>query len=187
MSPTSVPPSPEEHAGATEATDATEALGADWLAAPARRSRSRIALVAALAVLLVFFGGVEVQKRWGSADTGAGPSAGAFPGTVTGPPGASFGDAPAQQGSSPSGTDSSSTSSGGTAIPAVIGTLTRIHGHTWTVKDLGGTTHAVKVTSTTTLTRPLDDATARITAGSRVVVRGTVHGRSVTATAVTVG
>jgi hypothetical protein len=177
MSHTTVPPSPEDQ------TDATEVLDPEWLAAPARRSRSRTTLLAVLAVLLVFFGGVEVQKRWGSSD---GATGGALPGTLTRPQGVTFGGAPTQQGSSPGGADSTSTSSGGTTTPAVIGTLTRIRGHIWTVKDLGGTTHAVRVTSTTTLTRALDEATAPVATGSHVVVQGTAHGHAVTASAVIV-
>jgi hypothetical protein len=175
MSHTSVSSSP------TEAE--TEFLDADWLAAPSRRSRFRIGAVVVLALLLVFLGGVEVQKRWGAADssstsglpTGSFPTGGSFPATGLGglPTGGS-------------GTQNSGTTSG-TTTPAVIGTLTRIKGHTWAVKDLGGKAHTVKVTAKTTVTRSLTQAATPIRTGTSVTVQGTTQGDQVAATAITIG
>lgn len=153
-----------------------DVLDVAWLAAPRRRSRLRSALVVVLAVLLVFLGGVEVQKRWGtsSGSAVAGPSARSFPaGGFSGFP----------TGSTTGSTTGATT---GATAPAVIGRLTGIHGHTWTVQDLGGTSHRVLVTSATTVTRSLGRATGPIRPGSSVTVQGTTHGHTVTATAVTI-
>jgi hypothetical protein len=155
----------------------SDELDAAWLAAPTRRSRGRIVLVTAFAVLVVFLGGVEVQKRWGPTSSPAANDArpAAFSGGALG--------TPPIGGSSTSGTSSTG---GGASTPAVIGTLTAVHGRTWTVKDLGGTSHRVKVTTDTTLTRPLGEAWGRVRLGTAVVVEGTTHGHRVTATAITV-
>jgi hypothetical protein len=150
-----------------------QALDDQWLAAPSRRSRFRIAVLAALAVLLVFLGGVEVQKRWGTAATNPSARSAASP----------FG------GSLPSGGfRSQTTPSGATtgATPAVIGKVTGIHGHTWTVQDLGGKDHTVTVTARTTLTRSVRRATGPIRTGSTVTVQGSTRGHTVVATAITV-
>jgi hypothetical protein len=180
--------SPVSHTSTSSApTEAeSEILDADWLAAPSRHSRFRIGAVVALAVLLVFLGGVEVQKRWGAGDssatsglpTGSFPTGGAFPG-------GGLGGFPTGGGGT-SGTQDNGTTSG-TTTPAVIGTLTRIHGDSWTVKDLGGKTHSVKVTATTTLTRSLARASApiRTGTGTGVTVQGTTQGDTITATAIT--
>jgi hypothetical protein len=155
--------------------DATEpdhdVLDAAWLAAPRRRSRLRVGLLALLAVLLVFLGGIEVQKRWGAGTTSR---------PAVGGPGAA---ARAFTGFSSSGV---STPKGSVSTtPAVIGTLTRINGRTWIVTDLGGTAHTVELTASTTLTRAASRATRAIHTGSSVTVQGSAHGRTVTATAIT--
>jgi hypothetical protein len=166
---------PVSPATASVSETATEILDDDWLAAPSRRSRSRIGLLAVLTLLVVFLGGVEVQKRWGAGDSA----------TADRPFGRSF-----SGGSLPSGSFTGLPTTGGgttaSSIPAVIGTVTRIQGHTWTVRDLGGTSHAVQVTARTALTRSLGDATAPIRTGSDVTVQGTPHGRSLTATVITI-
>jgi hypothetical protein len=168
----------------------TEILDVDWLAAPSRRSRFRVGLLAALAILLIFLGGVEVQKRWGATDSssvsGAGPTGGSFPGGGSFPSGGLGGSFPS--GSQNSSQTPTGTSSGtaGTSTPAVIGKLIRIHGHTWTVKDLGGKTHTVKVTGKTTLTRSFARATRPVRTGGSVTVQGTTNGGTVTATAITI-
>jgi hypothetical protein len=178
VSHTSTSPSPAE--------SETEILDADWLAAPSRRSRFRIGAVVLLAVLVVFLGGVEVQKRWGADNssatsgrpTDAFPTGGAFPaGGLSGFPTGGSG--------TPSATQDNGTTSG-TTTPAVIGTLIRVKGNTWTVKDLGGKTHTVKVGTKTTVTRSLNQATASIRTGTSVTVQGTSHGDTVAATAITI-
>jgi hypothetical protein len=185
--PTSPPSTPPAH-------DDTEILDAEWLAAPARRSRLRLGLIAVLTVLLVFLGGVLVQKHWGadSSGTTASGAPSGFPGGGTGsfpsggfPSGGLPGGGSGQSAGS-TGNDGTTGSGGSTsATPAVIGTLTAVHGHTWTVKDLGGHAHTVKVTDATTVTRPLGVSSDPIHAGAGITVQGTTHGRTVTATAVT--
>jgi hypothetical protein len=181
--------SPVSHTSPSSApTEAeSEILDADWLSAPSRHSRFRIGAVVALAVLLVFLGGVEVQKRWGAGDSSStsGPPTGSFPAGASFPAGGVSG-LPTGGTGTPSGTQDKPTTSG-TTTPAVIGTLTRIRGDTWTVKDLGGKTHSVKVTATTTLTRSLARASApiRTGTGTGVTVQGTTQGDTITATAIT--
>jgi len=180
MSHTSISSSPHE----TET--GAEFLDADWLAAPSRRSRFQVGALVVLAVLVVFLGGVEVQKRWGADSssstsglpTGSFPAGGSFPG-------GGLGGLPTAGGGTPSGTQNGGTTSGATT-PAVIGTLTRAKGDTWTVKDLGGKTHSVKVTAKTTVTRSLKQAAAPIRTGTSVTVQGTTHGDTVAATAITI-
>ncbi len=156
----------------------TEILDPDWLAAPSRRSRTRLVLLGALAVLLVFFAGVQVQKHWGS-DSGSSGSAAPSGFPASGDLGAL--PAGGRSGSGPSSTSGGSTS----ATPAVIGTVSAVHGHTWTVKDLGGHSHTVKVTGSTTLTRPMADSSTPVRAGTHVTVQGKTRGHTVTATAIT--
>ena len=170
------------HPTVHEQDPGTEVLDPDWLAAPSHRSRGRVALLVCLAVLLVFLGGVEVQKRWGAAD---GEATSAGPGGLTLPAG---GTAPGGQGSftSGSGTPTESEGDSTSATPAVIGTVTALQGKTWTVTDLGGKDHIVKVTARTLLTRPFAQASEPVRAGSKVTVVGSTHGRTVDATSVTV-
>jgi hypothetical protein len=161
----------------------TDVLDAEWLAAPARRSRSRVLLVSTLAVLVVFLAGVEVQKHWGTSPGGAAGGAGP---SVTGSGPVSFQGAPGDGGATGTpGSGSSDTTGTAASAPAVIGKLTAVHRHTWRVEDLGGSTHVVHLTARTTLTRPVSEATRPVRTGSRVVVYGTTSGKSVTATAVT--
>jgi hypothetical protein len=165
------------HTSPSEQDPETEVFEPDWLAAPTQRSRGRVVLLVTLAVLLVFLGGVEVQQRWGAAASSS------TSGPRTFPPGGS-GNVTSGSGTPTQSDDGSSPSTSTT--PAVIGTLIRIHGHTWTVKDLGGRTHTVEVDRKTTLTRPITDSSTPIRTGSSVTVTGTSHGRTVDATAVTV-
>lgn len=178
--------SPVSHTSTTSSSPVeTEILDADWLATPSRHSRFRIGAAVALAVLAVFLGGVEVQKHWGAGGssptsglpTGSFPTGGAFPG-------GGLGGFPTGGSGTPSGKQDNGTTSG-TTTPAVIGTLIRIHADTWTVKDLGGKSHSVKVTATTTLTRSLTRASAPIRTGTGVTVQGTTQGDTITATTIT--
>lgn len=181
--------SPVSHTTVPAAEAETDLLDAEWLAAPSRRSRARVGLVVVLAVLLVFLGGVEVQKRWGSDDpasAGGRPTSGSLPGGGSFPAGGFSG---LNGGGTPTGSQSTSGSRSGTSpgtTPAVIGTLAAIHGHTWTVRDLGGRSHGVRVTDATTVTRSLATATGPIRTGSTVTVQGTTRGGTVTATAITI-
>jgi hypothetical protein len=142
------------------------ALDADWLAAPSRRSRFRVGALVALAVLLVFLGGVEVQKRWGATDAPSTTGISFPTGALTRIP--------------------STSSTTGSSTPAVIGKLVRVKGHTWTVRDLGGKSHRVKVTAMTTVTRSLAQATGPIRTGTSITVLGKTHGDAVAATVVTI-
>ena len=51
-------------------------LDEEWLAAPRRRSRLRLALAATLAAALCFLGGVLVQQQLGTASASSPPPAG---------------------------------------------------------------------------------------------------------------
>jgi hypothetical protein len=161
------------------ASPSASMLDAEWLAAPRRRSRLRAVLLVLVVAGLVFLGGVEVQKAFGSNGTSAAASsgfpAGGFGGTVPG----GFG------GPAPGG--SSTTSSAGTGgTPVVVGTVTVAGAHSWTVKDLGGKTHTVHITGTTTITRPLSTATAPIRKGALVAVQGSTKSGRITASSITI-
>jgi hypothetical protein len=152
------------------ASSSASMLDAEWLAAPRRRSRLRAALLVLVVAGLVFLGGVEVQKAFGSGSTSAASSgfpAGGFGGTAAG--------------------GSSTTSGAGTGgTPVVVGTVTVAAARSWTVKDLGGKTHTVHITASTTITRPLSTATAPISKGALVAVQGTTKGGRITASSITI-
>jgi hypothetical protein len=154
-------------------------LDAEWLAAPRRRSRLRAALLVLVVAGLVFLGGVEVQKAFGSSSTSAGASSGFPVGGLGGAVPGGFG------GTASAG--SSTTSSAGTGgTPVLVGTVTVATAHSWTVKDLGGKTHTVHTTASTTITRPLSTTTAPISNGALVAVQGTTKGGRITASSITI-
>jgi hypothetical protein len=161
------------------ASPSASMLDAEWLAAPRRRSRLSAVLLTLVVAGLVFLGGVEVQKAFGSSSTSAAASsgfpAGGFGGTVPG----GFG------GTAPGG--SSTTSRPGTGgTPVVVGTVTVAAAHSWTVKDLGGKTHTIHITGSTIITRPLSAAAAPIRTGALVAVQGTSKSGRITASSITI-
>ena len=155
-----------------EVPDEVDDWNEEWLAAPRRRSRWRLGLLLALAASLVFLGGVEVQKRFGSAagSTAAagGPTQGGFPsgGFPSGMP--SGGPSGAAGGTAPSGDGASSGAGGTTAATQVIGTVVSKRGQVWVVKDLGGTRHRITVTDDTRIVRESELSAGDVTPGTTV-------------------
>ena len=71
-------------------------------------------------------------------------------------------------------------------MPVLIGTVESVSGSDLTVKDLGGTSHVVHATATTTLSVVSADWSGSLKAGATVSVQGTkAADGSVTATVVT--
>lgn len=159
-----------------------------WLTEPAKQSRWRMILVAVLVAALCFLAGALVQKHFGAtSQTAAAPGTpsgmglpngvmpqGGFPGGMP-TPGAPGMSAPSQD---TSGATTDTT-------PSVIGTVVKIDGDTWTVKDLGGTRHQVRVTGTTTITRETTISARQVHTGAQVDVSGTQSNGNLTADDVT--
>jgi Domain of unknown function (DUF5666) len=153
-----------------------------WLAAPRHRSRLRIGLATLLAASVCFLGGALVQKHFGaeSSATSTGPGglptgAGGFP---EGFPGAGQGI--------PGGTGDTS----GTGAPeknrdAVVGTVVSIDGDVWTVEDLGGERHEVRVTDDSDLVRETSLTPDQVAVGDLVDISGTTADGQLTAEDVT--
>ena len=160
-------------------------LDEEWLAGSPRRSRWRIVLLAALGVAVVFLGGVEVQKHFGT--SAAAPSA-AAPGGFT--PGGGLPEGfPDLAGGTPAGLPSSGAGDPQTSqekAPSVIGTVTEVDGDTWVVTDLGGTKHTVTVTDDTTVLEEKSVSDARIAKGTTVTVTGSGDTDDLTASSITV-
>lgn len=159
-------------------------LDEEWLAAPRSRSRLRLTLTAALAASVCFLGGALVQKHLGTdASTSAAqgpsgfPSGGTFLGGGTLPgrgelPGAGTTDVP-----EPSG--------GSADTEAVIGTVLSIDGHVWTVEDLGGMKHQVRVDDDPHVVRETKLSAEQVAVGDRVDISGTTTNGQLTAKDVT--
>lgn len=126
-----------------------DVLADAWLAEPRRRSRWRRVLLVSLASSLVFLGGVEVQKQFGTAPASAARAGGFGAGMPAGFPAGGPGGFGGGTGSSTDAATGGSTGSttGSPDAAAVIGTLVAIDGDVWTVEDLGGTRHEITVTS----------------------------------------
>lgn len=131
MTPTQSPADQKESEMSRTLND--DVLADAWLAEPRTRSKWRRVLLVSLALSVVFLGGVEVQKQFGTEPAAAGRAggqanrAGGFAGGGPGAAGAGAGTA-----------DSAT---------AVIGTVVAIDGDVWTVEDLGGTEHKITVAS----------------------------------------
>lgn len=138
-------------------------LDDEWLAAPVKRSRSRVVLVGALAAAVCFLGGALIQKHFGS-DPAAGAAAG--PGGFTGgqlPEGLPEGlPEDVGQGGLPDA-DSGS----------VIGEVVEVRGNVWIVEDLGGERHEIKVVSDTDVIRETSVQPAQVKVGDPVDITGT--------------
>jgi hypothetical protein len=147
-------------------------LDDEWLAAPARRSRLRTGLVAALAAAVCFYGGTLVHKHLGTdeaAPTAGGPAGlgGQLPDGL--PEGLGQGGLPGG-GTAPGTTgDGAAGGDGG----SVIGTVVKVRGQVWTVEDLGGTRHTVQVGEDTDVVRETHVATAEVEVGDPVDITGT--------------
>jgi hypothetical protein len=175
---------------------------AAWLAEPPKRSRLRLVLAVALLAALVFFGGVQVQKRYGVAGSATSPTAtGGFPSGFT-PGGGGFpqrGGGQSSTGQSSTGQSSTGQSSTGqsstgagsgsttTDSAAVIGTLVSVEDGVWTVKDLGGKTHQITVGDEVKIVRETTLTADQVAAGATVDISGTTDDQGqVTATTITV-
>ena len=162
-------------------------LDEEWLAAPRRRSRLRVALAALLAASVCFLGGTLVQKHFGtSAAATPGPGGppegltGGFPGGQEGFPG--VGQLPGA-GQPPGGSDTGA----GTAQDrdAVVGTVVGIDGDVWTVEDLGGTEHRIRVTDDSDVVRETPLSADQVAVGDGVDISGTTADGELTAEDVT--
>lgn len=167
-------------------------LDEEWLAAPAKRSRGRLILVALLAASVCFLGGAFTQKHYGASTTAAaGGAAGlpdGFPGGGQGFPGGA-GGFPGGGTSDNQGQDSQSGTSGSgdaaSATEAVIGNVVAIDGDTWTVEDLGGKRHQITVTDDTTITREQTLTGDQVAEGDTVNITGTSTGNKLAADQIT--
>ncbi len=158
---------------------------ADITALPARRrvpSLTKLLFVAIIGAL-AFGGGVLVQKQHDASLTSSpGSLASLFAGGLPtgglgggGGGGAPTSSAPATGGSGSSG-----------AVPVLIGTVESVSGADLTVKDLGGTSHLVHATATTTVSVISADWSGSLKVGATVSIQGSkAADGSVTATAVT--
>jgi Domain of unknown function (DUF5666) len=152
---------------------------ADFAAVPPRRrvpALTKLLFVAIIATL-AFGGGVLVQKGH-DATLAATPSVPNFASLIAG------GGRPTGAGGA---TSSASPASGSTSdVPVLVGTIESISGSDLTVKDLGGTSHAVHATATTTISTVATDWSGTLKAGATVSIQGTkAADGSVTATVVT--
>jgi hypothetical protein len=156
-----------------------------WLAAPRQRSRLRIGLVTLLAASVCFMGGALVQKHFGPESSAA---AGGFPTGAGGLPEGLPDGFPAAGGGMPGANTGGTT--GGTSnteddADAVVGTVVRIDGEVWTVEDLGGTQHEVRVTDDADLVRETSLTPDQVAVGDLVDISGTTDDGQLTAEDVT--
>jgi hypothetical protein len=157
-----------------------------WLAAPRHRSRLRLGLATLLAASLCFLGGALVQKHFGAeaSGTAAGPA-----GMPTGASGFPEGF-PGAGGQLPGGATGGTGDTGGTTeteddTGAVVGTVVSIDGDVWTVEDLGGERHKVRVTDDSDLVRETPLTPDQVAVGDLVDVSGTTADGQLTAEDVT--
>jgi len=127
-------------------------------------------LATAIVIVVAFTVGVLVQKQH---DAGLTASTSFNPASLSGLAGLPGGPG--------SATGSSSTSG-----PVLIGTVVAVSGSDVTVKDLGGTTHVVHTSSSTTVTISQQSSVGALPVGSTVSIDGTkAADGSVTASSVT--
>lgn len=154
----------------TNTIDDDTMLDEEWLAAPKKRSRLRLVMVAGLVASVCFLGGALAQKHLGGDDAAAGGPAG-FP---AGMPAGFGGEAGGLPGASPQGTGSASTEpeSEASTDDQVIGTVIEKNGAVWVVEDLGGKRHEVTVAKDTQVVRESRLTPSRVKAGDRVQISG---------------
>lgn len=153
-----------------------------------RRSPSKltVSLVAVLVLGVGIVGGIWIQKQFGAQSSAvaagfpAGGGRGGFPGGGQGMPGS---------GTRPSGAaDQTSNGGGGSTTdseaPVVVGIVTKLESDQLTVEDLGGKTHTVTVSESTTVTLPF--AHGELKTGDTVSITGSTTGNKVTASTITV-
>lgn len=146
-----------------------------------------LALFVGVLMAVAFTGGVLAQKR---NDTGLASAATSLPaGFPAGfPGGGAAGGGGALGGTGPA-VDGTGTTGAATTGPVLIGTVVAVSGAatTFTVKDLGGTTHTVTTTGTTTVTKQVQKKVTDLAAGDTVSINGKrATNGSVAATALTI-
>ena len=160
--------------------DEGELAGALLVAPPSRRSkRVTTALVVLLLVAVGVLGGLWWGNHTSATADGGMPGVGAptgqlpqgFPGG-----GGGFGAELAPEGTSPSGTTAPSGAGSSVSSLAVVGTVVKVDGDTVTVKDLGGTQHAVRLAPSGTVTRSSTISARDLEAGETVAVSGSMSG-----------
>jgi len=177
-----------------ELDDASLDYTEDDFVLPAKGGLSRLAMMFAIGLLAAatFTGGVLVQKHHDKgltssstsglpAGLGTGSLPAGFPGTSTTGTGTTGG-------ATTGGATASASGSGGSASTglAVVGSVVSVSGTHVTVKDLGGKTHDVQTTTSTTVTRSQTQSLSSLAAGTQVTVTGsTGTDGTVTATAIT--
>jgi hypothetical protein len=172
----------------TQQEPATLGLDDPWLAEPPKRSRLRLVLVVLLAAALVFYAGVEVQKRYG-ATTGTNAAAGPQAGSFTPPDGAALpggGQLPGG-GTGTDSTDTGNQRSQDSAASTVIGTVVSLQGDKLVVEDFGGTKHTITLGADVRVVLETAGDSDDVKRGSTVQVSGQADGQDqVTATTITV-
>ena len=179
-SPAPMPPT-EPNATMLEEDDA------DITALPPRRRIPTLTKLLFVAIVgaLAFGGGVLVQKQHDATLTSAAkvPNFASLFG-AGGPPGGVGAGGPSA--STAPGAGSGGTGGSTSGVPVLVGTVESISGSDLTVKDLGGKSHVVHATASTTLSVVGPDWSGSLKAGATVSVQGTkAADGSVTATVVT--
>ena len=159
-------------------------LDEEWVAAPRSRSRLRLVLAVLLGASLCFLGGALVQKHFGPDPTAAAaaagptgfPGGGALPGGGQGFPGA---------GELPGAGSTTAPGAAADGAAAVVGTVVSIDGDVWTVEDLGGTRHEVRVTDDSDVVRETELTSDQVAVGDRVDISGTSTDGQLTAEDIT--
>jgi hypothetical protein len=165
---------------AAEHDTATFGLDDPWLAEPPKRSKLRLVLVILLAAAVLFYGGVEMQKRYGTASSAA---ATGLPTGFTPPDGANL---PSDGQFPGGGTGDDSTGDQGTGT-SVIGTVVSLKGDRLVVKDFGGKKHTIVLDSDVRVVLETAGSADDVTRGSTVQVDGQADDQGqVTATTITV-
>lgn len=167
----SYPPDVPEGTAPQGAT--TDDEDADFAELPPKRRVPTITKVLLVGILVAaaFGGGVMIQKNLGASSSSTPSGFPSFAGGI--PAGLPTG----------AGSGQGSTAASG---PVVVGTVVSVSGNDVTVKDLGGTTHVVRVTATTGLATTGVDWSTSLKPGSTVSVNGTkADDGSVNATTVT--
>jgi hypothetical protein len=160
---------------------------ADITALPPRRRVPGLTKVLFIAIIgtLAFAGGVLVQKQHDAAlATTPASLASLFAGGL---PTGGGGGLSGGLGGAPTSSAPATGGSGSTGdVPVLIGTVVSVSGSELTVKDLGGTSHVVQATATTTISVVSADWSASLKVGATVSIEGSkAADGSVTATAVT--
>jgi hypothetical protein len=172
----------------TQQGTATLGLDDPWLAEPPQRSRLRLLLVVLLAAALVFYVGVEVQRRYGAA-TGTDAASGPLSGGFTPPDGAAFPGGGQLPGGG-TGTDSTDTGNQGSADPGattVIGRVVSLKGDKLVVEDFGGTRHTITLGAQVRVVLETAGSSDDVKRGITVQVSGQADDQDqVTATTITV-